>query len=395
MSEKDYSISALVTLLRITQSEIREALSQIKNYRTVRIPKKKGGYRVLFVPSDSLKMVQRRILRYILQRLVYSRYVRILGLYKKTSYVRHAERHKEGRWFFQFDLKDAFSSVNIPFLQEILFRKILAKIESFEIANNFYQYALDQYAQHPFYSHKEIKKIEKDLKYQVFYPLRGWFLPPEETEEKKAGQLFLWDVLLKEELAQELANLIIKLAIFQNHLPQGAPTSPFLYYLALTESGLFDELVKLLGTSLWKDKYKPRLSVYVDNFVISSQRPIPFEIREKIFETIRKAGFEVNPKKTRNQDFRHGSPLITGLRIIEKDDERKVSLPKKKVRQLRGLIHRAAFKPELISKVEGVIASLKPIYGKPNQFFLEIKDLPSQLAEPCKLLLEKLEKVEK
>jgi len=167
----------------------------------------------------------------------------------------------------------------------------------------------------------------------------------------------------------EIAELITQLTTFKGTLPQGAPTSPFLFLLAITQTRLFNELFRICP---------PRftISCYVDNFVISGPKPLPDKTKQKIFECIENFGFKVNTRKTRQFDCQQGAPLITGVRV---NGTQRISLPKKKIRKWRGIIHRATLekkiliKKELIQRIQGFIASLKPIYGE---------NLPPQIAKP-------------
>ena len=288
----------------ISKEELIRALPLAEDYTEVKIPKKRGNYRTLFVPSPELKRIQRRILR-LLKKLFICHYLNIFGL-RSGSYVGHARYHSDSRFILVFDLKDAFSSVDIAKLKNILQKKI-------------------------------------------------------------SGQTELTDFSDKESLT--FLDLIIKLVTFNQNLPQGAPTSPFLFYLAITESGLFKNLWTLCPP-------RHRITCYADNFVISGQKPLKPKVKEKIFKCLEEFGFKVNTKKIRQFDCRQGAPLICGIRV---DGEGRISLPKKTIRRWRGIIHSATFETNpfarewLTLRIEGFIASLKPIHGT---------ELPPQIKKP-------------
>ena len=206
----------------------------------------------------------------------------------------------------------------------------------------------------------------------------------------------------REEIAQNVTELIIELTNFQGFLPQGTPTAPFLFYLVLVENGILGELKSICPLFFEsQDRYGFRISAYIDNFVISAQKPIPLENQRTMLKAVGKLGFRVNPRKTKHQGIRHGAPLITGLRITSNNGESKVVLSKRKVRRWRGLIHRAIFEPELRPKVKGLVASLKPIYGSKDMIdwdyftahgnFPQEPILPLQLEKPYQNLLLKIE----
>jgi len=286
--------------------ELERALPLGNQYRKVKIPKKGGGWREIFIPAPELKKVQRKILRYL--RKIWKVQIWKAGVYGLSpggSYTLHAKCHADSRYHFKFDLKDAFPSVNVAKLREILYQAILG----------------------------------------------------ESGDEK---------------IAQKRSELIIKLTTFEGKLPQGAPTSPFLFYMMLTApEGLFWRLERIC--SRW------RISCYVDGFVVSGPTPIPVDIQEKMFKIVEECGFSINPKKTRFQDCRQGAVMITGIRV---DGKGRIFLPKKTIRHWRGIIGRARFdsNPELQKKIEGFIAFLKSIYQD---------KLPPQIEKPYLLFKSK------
>ncbi|MBZ9569460.1 RNA-directed DNA polymerase [Patescibacteria group bacterium] len=288
----------------LDKKELIKALPLANEYTETRIRKKRGGFRTLFIPSPELEKIQRKILRFF-KKIWRTHYGSIHGL-RSGSYVRHAKSHSGSRFIFVFDLENAFPSVNISKLKNILRKKI-------------------------------------------------------------SDQTKITDYFKEEPLT--LLDLIIKLVTFRQVLPQGAPTSPFLFYLAITESGLFRKLWIICPRGY-------NITCYVDNFVISGPGPLKSEIQEKIFQCLEEFGFKVNPKKIRQFDCRNGAPLITGIRV---DGKGRISLPKKTIRKWRGIIHRTALETNsfareyLTRKIEGFIASLKPIYGN---------ELPPQIKKP-------------
>jgi len=294
--------------------ELRNAFRYAKDYQEIRIPKKSGGWRTIMIPSPELKKIQRKILRF-LQRMYILRDSSVFGL-RSGSYVEHAKFHADSRWLFAFDLKDAFTSVGKEQVRILL--------------------------------RKTFKERLIPLRYE-------W--PDDKTEE--------------------FICLITELTTYNETLPQGAPTSPLLFFLVIEESGL--------TAKLFYASQPMKISCYVDGFVISGSHPPNARIKEKIFRCIEKFGFEANFKKTRQFDCRQGAPLIVGLRI--NGTEKRVSLPKKTIRKWRGIIHRATLEtdPERIEKlkgkIEGFIASLKPIYPE---------KLPPQIAKPYSFFLQSL-----
>ena len=100
--------AVLAKILKTDENKVKEALSLTKDYQTVKCPKRGGGYRLLCIPPEPLKKIQKRLYKHLLRKLWMECYSGFFGICKKTSYVTHAKIHKNAKWVFQFDLKDAF-----------------------------------------------------------------------------------------------------------------------------------------------------------------------------------------------------------------------------------------------------------------------------------------------
>ncbi len=325
-------------------------------YNMVKIPKKSGGHRIILIPHFLLKDIQSLILRRILKRMwPFSHQHAINGIAGKTSHVNHAGIHRTSRWVLQLDIKDAFLSVDIDELRRIVERKIKIEAEIFQSSWNQYselKMIVEKKKINEWWDYRDSKAVEEEKEYYS-----GKIL---EQERAILGSIF--SPITTKQLSElenyphhfpQLSDLIIELTTFKGILPPGAPTSPFLFYLVLLEGGLIEKFIKICDQRYF-------FSVYVDNFVISSKKPIPEKDKEKIFEAMTHFGFTVNKKKTRYQDIRQGSPLITGLSL--NPEKKKVILPKKEVRRMRGFIHKAIYNPDLRSKAVGMVASIFPVY---------------------------------
>lgn len=305
----------------------QEALPLANSYIDIKIPKKGGGLRTISIPSLELKEIQDEILVFLKRNA--PKCLEINGL-SHGSHVEHAKFHSRSRFVFQFDIKNAFPSVKIKIVRNILLEKIMIE----DLFNNEYE-------------------------------------------------------------VLRLANLITNLTTCNATIPQGAPTSPFLFYLFLIKKEVIQWIYKCCPPDYI-------VSCYVDNFAISNQKPIPKYIQERITKTLEKIGFKINKQKVWFRDCRNSNVLITGISV---DGKGRISLPKKKIRKWRGIIHRAAFETdpekleELKQKIEGFIASLKPIYGeklpqqieRPYQFFRQKINLLNSV-EKAGFLLDELER---
>ena len=79
-------------------------------YKTIEIPKKRGGNRVLDIPSMELKYIQRWILDNILEHIPVSE--NATGFKKHTSIVNNAKRHVNKDCLINIDIKDFFPSID-------------------------------------------------------------------------------------------------------------------------------------------------------------------------------------------------------------------------------------------------------------------------------------------
>lgn len=100
-----------------TEERIMSCLYALSNhpenyYHEVRIPKKKGGKRILFVPDPLLKHVQRNILHHILEGMEVSE---AATAYKKGSRTADNGKFHVGRkMVLKLDIQDFFGSIIFP-----------------------------------------------------------------------------------------------------------------------------------------------------------------------------------------------------------------------------------------------------------------------------------------
>jgi len=306
--------------------DLRNAVPLAEDYKEITIPKKGGGLRKISIPNPELMNIQKKILRFLNGSMTEKDWLVKKGRHDFISFSMikvyyysfpaHAWLHADSRFIFQFDIKDAFPSVNSQMVHETV----------------------------------------RDL-------LKSSSLGNAEKEE--------------------LADLITALTVYKGVLPQGAPTSPILFFLLVIRGGLFETLSCLLQNESYRwhrwlqpnlpGKSQWKISFYFDNFVISGDQPLPDDLKEMIFKNVRDFGFKINEKKTWQADCREGVPLVTGLRVD--GIKKRVSLPKRTIRKWRAIIHKATSNPTPESRlmIEGFIASTRPIYrGK----------LPMQILKP-------------
>ena len=103
----------LCSLLQINRGYFYSVFNQIKNgrgYSQFVLPKKNGGTREIFAPSQIIKNLQRKIKNYIEEK--YSPHSCSKGFKKGSSNIVNARTHVKPNWCLNIDLKEFFPSIN-------------------------------------------------------------------------------------------------------------------------------------------------------------------------------------------------------------------------------------------------------------------------------------------
>ena len=120
--ELNKGIDVLCKYILVKRTALIKCLED-PGYKEVKIPKsKKGEFRILHIPGENLKQVQRLILENIFYKLPVSG-VAHCGI-PKRSIKTNIEPHLRGRSFFKIDFKDAFPSVSRQMVRECLYSLI-------------------------------------------------------------------------------------------------------------------------------------------------------------------------------------------------------------------------------------------------------------------------------
>lgn len=396
------AIRLLADVLVWPKEKIKKAYDLRNYYKVIRKLKKDGSYRIIHKPNSTLKEFQKRLLKYFLYRIPLDNDLIIKGSRPGSSYIWNAKSHSDKNTMFvlRLDLEDAFPSVKKEYLQSILRKILFEEVEAYE-ANKICMWPLTW----PLFSIKRVRWFRKLLK--DFPQLNLFYGDPKE-------------------ILNDFAELVISLVTYRGNLPQGTPTSPYLLNIVFHYSGLIKKIYQFLWDNeifvSGSDISQVLFSVYVDDFTISSSKPIPKSVIDGIVQIIeQESPFRVNRNKTLYFKRNRIAPMITGLRLVtlkkseqeleamlkrkyydktarelknirrrllnEKDEwlVETVRPPKKQIRKIRGLINAATnpqFQSKLASKVEGHISSLKAVYGS---------ELPRQIAVPYEKYLKSLQ----
>ncbi|MFR3567662.1 MAG: reverse transcriptase family protein [Paraclostridium sordellii] len=150
-------------------------------------------------------------------------------------------------------------------------------------------------------------KLHKDSLYVITLDIKDFY---SNCKSKDVHKFFI-DYM---NTSIEISNIIVRLICREDRLPTGAPSSQLVAYLSHLE--MFEKIQKICRDN------KLKLSLYVDDLTISSDRSIDNKIINSIILEIKKYGFEINSKKRRYYG-KSKSKKITGV-IINKNNELKV-----------------------------------------------------------------------
>lgn len=110
-------VKELARRLGVSEADLR---GHRPSYREVRIPKKRGGHRVLHVPDDGTKALQRRILRRLLARM--KSHDAAFGFEPGRSIAHNAARHVGRAIVLRFDVVDFFPSTRAGRVERMFLR---------------------------------------------------------------------------------------------------------------------------------------------------------------------------------------------------------------------------------------------------------------------------------
>lgn len=350
----------LANLLGMTVKIIKAAVLEKDQYQTIFISKSSGkGKRRLDIPPHNLRKVQGRLLEGCLYHIrpwpATGDWAMLTGYRPGRSIYNNMRPHLYSRTFLQLDLTNAFPSVTTEMIREAL----TPMFEEVSVKNMFH------FRQVRWFRRKFLEQKAGVKKRPT----------PDDDSDNISDEVKPLDVLYA------LREIILWLTMFEDKLPQGAPTSPHLFNMVVAHQRLPTILEAFHGTNPFV------VTVYADNITISTKdENISPETIEKIIGAIEsKTPFKVNRDKTRLVLTKHGSPNITGLSIGRKMSGPNVAklivtVPQEVQRRTRGLLHRAIYDHKLREQALGMAAYMLCVYRGKSR-------LPPQISRPYKQLL--------
>jgi len=345
----------LSQLIEVDVKHLELVAENNTDYRTVFIRKnRKGKQRRLDIPVTSLMVIQALLLRKCLRNIDFSltpNWKVLTGYVPKRSIRDNIKPHLKSKSFLQLDISDAFPSVK----SEMLRSALSVLFEESTVRNMF-----------------RFRKVR-------------WFRKRFITQRDTPASAYDCSQAAPIDVLWALREIIIWLTMFEDRLPQGAPTSPFLFNLVLARYRLPTIIRGALKP--FRGEHLFVITVYADNITISSvDGEIPSEATDGVISAIEsQTPFRINRRKTHYARIERGSPNITGLsigrRTLGTAKERAIiTVSRATQRRIRGLLHSAISKPELAETALGAVAYLLHVYGGKNK-------LPKQIRKPYQDLL--------
>ncbi|MBE1286202.1 MAG: hypothetical protein GJ671_00575 [Alteromonadaceae bacterium] len=283
--EKKSKEEPLWKLSKLTKISIEELKHTTGTYRKVNVKKKTGGYRELQIPNDQLKQVQKKLAKFINSQFK-----------NDISPFCHSYRNNRG-----------IISNSLPHLN----CKVLVKLD---VKDYFQNITFEQV----------MRELDLGFESIQFHPQSN-FIRHNVSEP---------DSRISSYLASEEAQEILKKLVYSEQgLPQGAPTSPVISNLVLSD---FDKEVYALVTSL-----NGAYTRYSDDITISFKEDSSQKIAQviKFVEAkLAENGFKLNKKKGKINVLRpHQAQRICGVTI----NSGKPTISRKQRRLIRAAEHNA------------------------------------------------------
>ena len=301
-SYNDTTYQALGRLIGAEGAAITRMLRHLRNpYETFSIPKgASGSVRSIEAPAEPLKALQRQILDHLLYRIPVSPDCH--GFVPGRSIMTNAGQHLGQQVLINYDIAGAFPSTSR--------RRVLVTLE---------------------------RKLGHFLKHSG----------PRTNRKTR----------------EQLTELLADVATFDDHLPQGAPTSGAILNLCLAP--LDRSIRRAIGSWFEAGHTDVRYSRYADDLTLSAgDGGLPPDAESVLRRAIHCAGYRFNASKIGRCDRGLGKPLIIcGLYV----DGTNIRLPRKTMRRYRAFLHHSFFPEELSAeardKLHGIAGLVHMVYG--------------------------------
>ncbi len=305
------------TITWLKQDKIREKLIRKAPllYKVYDIPKKSGGTRTIAQPRPELKELQKETVLELEKKLPVHPCAKayIKGI---NGILANAESHKDSKFFFKYDFKDFFPSIKAADFNIQLERAGYSKQDRIDFLRIFFRF-----------DKKATRKNHQD----AYNALLNKDSPPKTN--------------------LDILKLIIEDYKDEFQLSIGAPSSPFISNAIMFD---FDKSV-----ADWAKENDFIYTRFADDITISSQKKQdPKTITAVLKEMLKDLDYptlQLNDSKQKSVSLK-SRVTITGLNITS---EHKVSLGRKKKKQIRAMIHHyviGKFPKHKINELSGWLA---------------------------------------
>lgn len=195
------------------------------------------------------------------------------------------------------------------------------------------------------------------------------------------------DYWQKKVKVSDFTELILALTTYNGYLPQGAPTSSFLFNMACYF--LDQKIIDFVNQANCKgDKVRARVlyTRYGDNFVFTSSREtMPLKLRKRIVRFVMSHGFKINRHKVKYISGKYKDIKIFNLNISQPPATRKkkfhpgtngIKMSRARIEKYRVILHHQSKLgyPD-INKIKGIISWVNYVYNGevPNRLKIPFK----------------------
>lgn len=117
-----YDTKQLADFLKINEGNLFHTVRNIdKMYHNIAIPKRNGDERILTVPNEKLKYLQKYILKNIIGKFQISKYA--TAYYKGATLFENAKPHINKKYLLKIDLEDFFDTINFTMVYSSVFNR--------------------------------------------------------------------------------------------------------------------------------------------------------------------------------------------------------------------------------------------------------------------------------
>ncbi len=307
-------------------------------YKVYDIPKKSEGTRTIAQPTADLKQLQTETFEKLQEEKKLPVHPCAKAYIKGVNGIlANAQAHKDSKYFFKYDFKDFFPSIKAADFNIQLENAGYSESDRIDLLKTIFRF----------------KKEKSKKKTQAIY--------------KK-----LLNTKFNQNTNTDLLKLMIKNYKDEFQLSIGAPSSPFVSNAIMFN---FDESV-----NKWAEKHDFIYTRFADDITISCQKKQdPETITAKLNETLKGLEYptlQLNDNKQKSVSLKN-RVTITGLNITS---EHKVSLGRKKKKEISAMIHHYKCRKLLFYKINQLKGWLALAKAVDNEFF---KSMQTKYTPEC------------